>query len=207
MRSLFKEKPRPGLLPVFLVILASAAAAAAGCGSDGSSQPDGHVDPTPDPDAIDMPDEAAPEEAAQEDAEDAAEAEDALEEDPAEDEIVRPPCDPMTDHNCITVRIGEREFIRTFADYESMEFNDEGTMMTVIRLWQLIDEEITPEPDQQRYKIYGTDGYTFSDYLYWENFLGGYIELGTRRVVFDPAQELPRLYRVKDAYLIVAFPL
>ena len=206
MRSVLKEKPRAGFLPVLLVLLA---AAAAGCGSDGSSQADGHEDTTPDPDAIDAPDEAASEETAGEEEGDVVEEEagDALEEDPVEEEIVRPPCDPMTDRSCIMVRIGEREFLRYFADYESMEFNDEGTMMTVIQLWQLIDEEITPEPDRRRYKIYGTDGYTFSDYLYWENFLGGYIELGTRKVVFDPAQELPRLYRVRDAYLIVAFPL
>jgi hypothetical protein len=205
MRKVFKENSRSGLSVI--IALLAAAAVAAGCGSDNTSEPDGHDDPAREPDAVDAPEDAAPEEATLEDGEDLPDAVDSLEEDPGEDEVVRPPCDPMTDRSCIMVKVGEREFLRYFADYESMEFNDEGTMMTVVPLWQLVDDEITPEPDQKRYKIYGTDGYTFSDYLYWENLLGGYIELGTRKVVFDPALELPRLYRVKDAYMIVAYPL
>jgi hypothetical protein len=174
-----------------------------GCGSEGTTQPDGRDAPEEVSDGSD----AAEEEIVQEDADILAEAADSIDDDPVSEETVHPACDPMTDHGCIMVRIGEREFLRTIADYETLEFNDEGTTRTVIHLWQLVDEEITTQPDQQRYKIYGTDGYTFSDYLYWEDFLGGYIEIGTRRVVYEPALELPRLFRVKDAYLIVALPL
>jgi hypothetical protein len=205
MRRMIKRSAKPGL--PFLFSLLAAAFMAAGCGSDNTSEPDGQDDPAREPDAADAPEDAAPDEATQEDGQDLPDAADSLEEDPEEEEIVRPPCDPMTDRSCIMVKVGEREFLRYFADYEPMEFNDEGTMMTVVPLWQLVDEEITPEPDQKRYKIYGTDGYTFSDYLYWENLLGGYIEPGTRKCVYDPAQELPRLFRVKDAYMIVAYPL
>ena len=190
-----------------LIMLAAALAAFMGCGSEGTTQSDGGDPPAEASDGSDAPGDAATEEDALEDADVPLEAADLTQEDPAEEEITHPPCDPMTDRSCIMVRIGETEYIRYLADYETLEFNDEGTMMTVIHLWQLVDEEITAEPDQQRYKIYGTDGYTFSDYLYWDNLLGGYIEIGTRKVVYDPAQELARLYRVKDAYLIVLLPL
>lgn len=115
-------------------------------------------------------------------------------------------CEPMTDRSCIMLKRGESEYFKFLDNYETMEFDDEGTIRTVVMLWELVDEEIAPQPNEFRYKIFGTDGYSHSDYLYWENFLGGYIEIGTRKVVFEVEQELPHLYRVKDAYLIVLFP-
>jgi hypothetical protein len=123
-----------------------------GCGSEGTTQPDGRDAPEEVSDGSD----AAEEEIVQEDADILAEAADSIDDDPVSEETVHPACDPMTDHGCIMVRIGEREFLRTIADYETLEFNDEGTTRTVIHLWQLVDEEITTQPDQQRYKIYGT---------------------------------------------------
>jgi len=115
-------------------------------------------------------------------------------------------CDALNNKNAIEIKIGEQVFCRYLVDYETVEFNVDTYSGTGIRLYELLDEEIAETPENWRYKLYGTDGYTFGGYLTWENMLSGYIELVTRRVIFEPDQELDNSYFVKDSYLIVMSP-
>jgi hypothetical protein len=115
-------------------------------------------------------------------------------------------CDAMTDLDCMDVQRGESHYFRRLSAFETIEYDDEGTTRTVVPLALLIDAEVTDRPEEWRYQIYGTDGFTFGGYATWTNMENGYIEIGTRKVVWDPSQELPRSYRVRDAYLILLTP-
>ncbi len=115
-------------------------------------------------------------------------------------------CDAMTDKNCVEIHRGESVFYRHIDYYPTFEFDDKGTVRTVIHLHELIDPEVAEEPDAWRYQIFGTDGYTFGGYAEWDHMLQGYMEVGVRRVVWEPALELPDSWRVKDAYLITLSP-
>lgn len=115
-------------------------------------------------------------------------------------------CDALNNKNSIEIKIGEQSFCRYLVDYETVEFNVDNYSGTGVRLYALIDEEIAEAPEDWRYKIYGTDGYTFGGYLTWGNMLNGYIELVTRRAIFEPDQELDHSFFVKDSYLIVMSP-
>ncbi|MBN1944246.1 MAG: hypothetical protein JW797_01165 [Bradymonadales bacterium] len=128
-----------------------------------------------------------------------------LQTDPQADQP-RPVCEPLTNLDCIEIQRGETAYHRWLVDYPTLQFDDEGTLRTVVPLADLVDEEVAADPDAWRYQVYGTDGFTFGGFATWTNMLNGYIELTTRKVVFDPSQELPRSYRVKDAYLIVLSP-
>jgi hypothetical protein len=116
------------------------------------------------------------------------------------------PCDAMTDKNCVEIHRGESVYYRHIDYYPTSEFDDKGTVRTVIDLADLIDPEVAEEPDAWRYQIFGTDGYTFGGYAQWDQVLQGYMEVGDRRVVWEPALELPDSWRVKDAYLITLSP-
>jgi hypothetical protein len=116
------------------------------------------------------------------------------------------PCDAMTDKNCLEIHRGESVYYRHIDYYPTSEFDDKGTVRTVIDLADLIDPEVAEEPDAWRYQIFGTDGYTFGGYAEWDHMLQGYMEVGARRVVWEPALELPDSWRVKDAWLITLSP-
>jgi len=115
-------------------------------------------------------------------------------------------CEALSDPGCFEIDRGEARLFRWIADYPTFEFDDEGTARTVIHLGELVDDEVVPDPESWRYQVYGTDGYTFGGFATWENIRNGYLEVGSRRLVFEPSQELPRAYRVRDAYLMVLTP-
>jgi hypothetical protein len=153
------------------------------------------TDPGPDNGEVEPPDGQSPE----------------VGEDPAvADEVASgipgDPCDAMTDKNCVEIHRGESVYYRHIDYYPTSEFDDKGTVRTVIDLADLIDPEVAAEPDAWRYQIFGTDGYTFGGYAEWDHMLQGYMEVGARRVVWEPALELPDSWRVKDAWLITLSP-
>lgn len=115
-------------------------------------------------------------------------------------------CNALTDKNAIEVVRGEQTFCRYLSDYDSFSYQVDVYSGTAINLHELIDEEITTTPDSWRYQVYGTDGYTFGGFATWTNMLRGYLELTTRRVIFELDQELPHSFYVKDAYRIVLTP-
>ncbi|MBN1772815.1 MAG: hypothetical protein JXB32_16210 [Deltaproteobacteria bacterium] len=122
------------------------------------------------------------------------------------EEVEPGPCDGMTDTNCLEIQVGERMLYRRLDAYETQEIDDDGTVRTVVYLPDLIDEEVTPTPEDYRYQGWGTDGYTYGGYATWDNMLQGYIELGNRRLYWDPSQLLPNSWNVKDTYLLVLSP-
>ncbi|NMC69352.1 MAG: hypothetical protein GYA57_04690 [Myxococcales bacterium] len=127
-------------------------------------------------------------------------------EDTPPEEVDPGPCDGVTNVNCLQIQLGETMFYRRLDDYETQDIDDEGTTRTVVYLPDLIDEAVTPRPEDYRYKGYGTDGYTYGGFATWENVLNGYIELGNRRLYWDPSQMLPNSWNVRDTYLIVLSP-
>lgn len=178
--------------------IALAALLSAGCGGGGTDGQDTAVDRVP---------ETTTEEAAGEPVADAAaDEEETVEDAPAEEETPRT-CDPMTDRGCIMLQRGETQYFRSFADYATMEFNDKGTTRTVNRLWELVDAEIAASPGDYRFKIYGTDGYTHSDYLTWANIQGG--SLYWAAALFNGSRDLsPRENDLPDVALrLVLEPL
>ena len=115
-------------------------------------------------------------------------------------------CTALTDTGCLEVVRGETTYYRFLGDYTTIEFDDNGTTRTVVPLGDLIDAEVAPVPADWRYQIYGSDGYVFPGYATWTNMQNGYIEVGTRKVVWDTSQALPDSWRVKDSYRIVLSP-
>lgn len=119
-------------------------------------------------------------------------------------------CDPMTDNNCFEVDKGETKVLRLINKCASFDYNDvdqgETTVRTVIKLTDLVGTDVVGDPENWQYQVYGTDGYTFGGYATWTNVLHGYMDVNERRVVFEPEQNLPRSYRVKDSYRMVISP-
>ncbi len=115
-------------------------------------------------------------------------------------------CDVATDTNCIEIVKGESVFYQKIGRHPTMEFDDEGTPRTVVRLSDLIEADAIPEPDAWRYQIFGSDGFTFGGYASWDQMMQGYLEVGARRVVWEPVLELPDSLRVKDSVRIVLSP-
>ncbi|MBP7553456.1 MAG: hypothetical protein KA885_08515 [Spirochaetes bacterium] len=114
--------------------------------------------------------------------------------------------DALNNTNCFEVVKGETTYKRWLSDYDSFEYDYEGSMMTAINLRELINEEVTANPENFRYKIYGIDNYTFGDYASWTNIQNAVVGIGTRRVVFNPNQSLDHSYNIKWAYRIVLSP-
>ena len=114
--------------------------------------------------------------------------------------------DAINNTNCFEVVKGETTYKRWLSDYDSFEYDYEGSMMTAINLRELINEEITAAPENYRYKIYGIDNYTFGDFASWTNIQNAVLGIGTRRVVFNPNQGLDHSYNIKWAYKIVLSP-
>ena len=71
---------------------------------------------------------------------------------------------------------------------------------------KLYGRYIVSDPENFRYQIYGTDDYTFGGYATWQNMENGYIEVVTRRTIFDENQNLDSSFRVKFSYKIVISP-
>ncbi len=115
-------------------------------------------------------------------------------------------CDGMTETDCVEIHIGERVYPLRLGSFTPFAYDDEGESKMVVTLSDLIIEEATETPQNFRYQIWGTDGYTFGGYATYTNMQNGYIEVATRRVIFDPAQELPNSYNVKDTYKITLSP-
>ena len=185
---------------VALALLAGPAA----CDSGGDDTTADTTDTTDAGDATDVADEGGTDEGVP----DGTDAEPEVEpEADAEPEEVEPgPCDGMTDSNCVQIQLGEQMFYRRLDVYDTVDIDDEGTPRTCVALPDLIDAGITLTPEDYRYKFYGTDGYTHADYGTWDNMLNGYIELGIRRLYWDPSQLLPNSWNVRDTSLIVLSP-
>ena len=119
-------------------------------------------------------------------------------------------CDPMNDKNCFEVDKGETKVLRLINRYNAFDYSDvdqgETTVRHVIKLTDLVGTDVVPDPGNWQYQIYGTDGYTFGGYATWTNIQHGYVDVNERRVVFEPEQNLPRAYRVKDSYRMVISP-
>lgn len=115
-------------------------------------------------------------------------------------------CDVAVDMNCLQIVRGESVYYQRISKHQTLEFDDKGTPRTVVRLADLIEVKITDEPDAWRYQIFGSDGFTFGGYATWDQMMGGYMEVGTRRVVWEPALELPDSWRVKDSTRIELSP-
>lgn len=132
----------------------------------------------------------------------------AIEADITKDEqgVNNTPCDSITDKNCIQIQRGESIYYRRPAEYKSFEYNDKGITRTVIRLSEMFDANIAENLTKWRYSLLATDGYTFGGYASWDQITQGYLELGSRRVMWEPILELPDSWRVKDLYKIVLSP-
>lgn len=117
-----------------------------------------------------------------------------------------PTCDASIDANCVQIHRGEAVFHRRPSGFPAFDLDDRGTVRTVIRLHALIDAEVAADPAAWRYQFFGTDNYTFGGYATWEQVLQAYLELGTRRILWEPALELPDSWRVKDTFRIVLSP-
>ena len=115
-------------------------------------------------------------------------------------------CNALTNINAVEIRRGEQTFCRHIDNYSSFEFSVEDYSGTAIHLADLIDADIAEVPEDWRYQAYGTDGYTFGGYASWSNMQNGYLELTTRRIVFESSEELDHSFFVKDSYLIVLTP-
>ena len=115
-------------------------------------------------------------------------------------------CDGMTEPDCFEIHKGETVIYRHLSDYSTLEFDDDGTVRTVARLQEIVGLDMVDDPSAWRYQVYGTDGYTFGGFATWTNIENGYIEPGIRKVVFEPSQELPHSFRVKDAWKMVLSP-
>jgi len=185
-----------------VLLLAALLAAPVACGGDDD---DGDtIEDTAD--ASDADDTAA-EDVVEETTDTTPDADDVPGEADAPPEEVDPgPCDGMTDTNCLQIQLGEEMFYRRLDGYETQDIDDEGTTRTVVYLPDLIDEAITATPEDYRYQGYGTDGYTYGGFATWENMLNGYIELGNRRLYWDPSQLLPNSWNIRDTYLLVLSP-
>jgi hypothetical protein len=116
------------------------------------------------------------------------------------------PCDSLGNKDCVEIRRGEKVFYRHVSDYDVTDYDDKGTVRTVIRLYDLVDEHVAAEPEKWRYQLFGTDGFTFGGFANWDQMLQGYMEVGSRRVVWEPILELPESWRVKDTYRIEMSP-
>lgn len=209
----------------FVAVVLFLMAGYAGCSSDTES------DPTPGNDVAVTPDTAVEEDLAQvdlqvqPDAKDVAVPEDLATEDVPDpkdqgtdqavepelvpDEQVEDPwafCDALTDTNCLEIVRGEKTWYQKLDRHPTIQFDDEGTPRTVVRLSDLIESDIAADPGLWRYQIFGTDGFTFGGFATWDQMMQGYMELGARRVVWEPALELPDSWRVKDSYQIVLSP-
>ena len=192
------------------LLLAALCAAPAACGGDDETA-DTVEDATDVRDTPEVVDDVAPEDLPGDTAEDATDvlpdADDVpVEADAPAEEVEPGPCDGMTDVNCLEIQLGERMFYRRLDGYETQELDDEGTIRTVVYLPDLIDEAVTPTPEDYRYQGYGTDGYTYGGFATWDNMLNGYLELGNRRLYWDPSQLLPNSWNIRDNYLIVLSP-
>jgi hypothetical protein len=163
-------------------------------------------DVAPDPGSADVP--AAADTSGGETAPDVAAGTDAAEavEDLAAVDTAPYTCDSMGDKNCFELQRGESHYFRKLDTYETQVFDDKGNDRVVVRLQDLVDSEVAEDPAAWRFQVFGTDGYTFGGFATWVNVQNGYIELGTRKVVWEPSQELPDSWRVKDAYLMVLSP-
>lgn len=117
-----------------------------------------------------------------------------------------PTCDGLIDANCVQIHRGEAVFFRRPSGFPAFDLTDRGTVRTVIRLHALIDAEVAADPTAWRYQFFGTDNYTFGGYATWEQVLQAYMELGARRIIWEPALELPDSWRVKDTFRIVLSP-
>jgi hypothetical protein len=181
-----------------ILLAALLACGAAGCGDGGDDASDAE-------DTSDAADADA-DVGADADADSDAEAE-SSDEAEAEAEASEPgPCDGLTDTNCIQIQLGEAMHYRRLDTYDTQEIDDDGTLRTVVFLPDLIDSWVTTTPEEYRYQMFGTDGYTFGGYATWTNMLNGYIELTVRRIYWDPSQLLPNSWNVRDSYLIVLTP-
>ncbi|GEM_PF-2692652 len=115
-------------------------------------------------------------------------------------------CDALADFNCVEIIKGESVFYQKLDRHNAIEFDDKGTPRTVVRLSDLIESDIVATPTAWRYQIFGTDGFTFGGFAEWNHLQQGYMELGSRRVVWEPVLELPDSWRVKDSSRIVLSP-
>ena len=116
------------------------------------------------------------------------------------------PCDGLGDSDCVQVHRGESVFYRRPSHFESLQVMDRDTPRTVIRLTALIDAEVTDDPVAWRYQFIGVDNYTFGGFATWDQLQQGYMEVGSRRVIWDPTLELPDSWRVKDTWRVVLSP-
>lgn len=208
-----------------VAVVVSMAVGSAGCSSDSQSNttPEKDVAETPDtaqeedlaqvdlqvqPDALDV---TVPEDLATEDVPDPQDLgiDQAVEPELVPDEQVEDPwafCDALTDTNCLEIVRGEKTWYQKLDRHATMQFDDKGTPRTVVRLSDLIESDIASDPGLWRYQIFGTDGFTFGGFATWDQMMQGYMELGARRVVWEPVLELPDSWRVKDSYQIVLSP-
>ena len=115
-------------------------------------------------------------------------------------------CDAKVDTNCLEIHRGESVFYQRISKFDTLEFDDEGTPRTVVKLSDLIQAEITETPENFRYQVFGTDEYTFGGYASWDQVMQGYMEVGARRVIWEPTLELPDSWGVKDSYRIQLSP-
>lgn len=116
-------------------------------------------------------------------------------------------CDALNTSECVEIRVGESVFYRFIADYESFQYEDprHGTF-EVIKWADMIDERIVSSPEEYRYQVIGTDGYTFGGYVTWDDMQLAYLNINTRRTTFDDVSDLDASYNVKDSYLLTLVP-
>jgi hypothetical protein len=122
---------------------------------------------------------------------------------PAADSAVgRPACDPKADRACFRIDSGDKVIYRVIPSDRATSIDDGGRSRTVVPLTALIDATAVGNPAGKRFKFYATDGFTHGGHATWENLQHGYIEVETRKLIFDASQELPHSFRIKDAFRV-----
>jgi hypothetical protein len=115
-------------------------------------------------------------------------------------------CSVIDDTDCIEIYLGESIHHYRISDFTVVDYEREGETLAGIRLSDLIDSGVTDSPDNFRYQVWGSDGYTFGGYASWSNMQNGYMELDSRTLFFELSQELPDSYNVKDSHKITLSP-
>jgi hypothetical protein len=115
-------------------------------------------------------------------------------------------CDGKVDTDCIEIHNGESIHYKKISLLPTVEIVHDGETLTVVPYAEIITSDLISDPENFRYQIYGTDDYTFGGYATWYNMENGYLEVTTRRTIFDESQNLDASFRVKFSYKILISP-
>ncbi len=111
-----------------------------------------------------------------------------------------PACDARGDSACLEIVRDGVVFYRRIDGLPTLTIDDGGIERTVVPLASVLQPDLPPPLDDWHLKIIAVDGFSHGGFADWTNIEHGYLEVGTRRVVFTADQYLPDTFRVHDAY-------